>query len=604
MRRLIRPFPLLAAALCAGTLGLPSDARAAPDPVGSVTLASGWQEQDPGTGRWRPTVIPKVVDPKPSYESFWGSVRHYRLRFNAPATPPGFGWRLNFEGVRRIARVSLNGRYLGQSAGPYTPFSMNAVGLRPGLNELLVEVDSRLSRPLEAWYNWTGIVRRVRLVPLGQVSVPDIGFLTKGRCRRRGKCRVGLMAIGDVVRAPGAPADARLAVRLRSPSGRVTRKSFRIGGRRRLKGVMRVRRPSLWSPRRRRFYHLSATLRAGGRIQQVFDTRVGLRVVSVKRGRLLLNGRPLRLRGASIHEDMPGSGDALTDADMNQIVADLKGLGADVTRAHYPLDERLLDRFDRAGILVWNEAPVWHRDLRMNALRTPGQIALALGEVRSTVLAARSHPSVLVHSVANELHPQPDKKPGSRRFLVRAARLVRRLDPTIPPAVDIVGRGGFGRQRTWKKFDVLGINQYFGWYTKPGVLGDLPAFLRRLKRSYAKQALVVTEMGAEALPELAAAPADLKGSYAFQNAYAENVLHVIGRSRFLSGAIWWTLREFAIYPGWTGGVPNRYRQTRPNVIHNKGLITYAGARKPAFETLRRRYVRTPLYPRLRRKRRR
>ena len=68
---------------------------------------------------------------------------------------------------------------------------------------------------------------------------------------------------------------------------------------------------------------------------------------------------------------MPGEGAALTSAGMDRIVADLKELGANVTRAHYLMNERLLARFDRAGILVWNQAPIWQRDHGANLLADP-----------------------------------------------------------------------------------------------------------------------------------------------------------------------------------------------------------------------------------------
>src|ERR687894_482101 len=132
---------------------------------------------------------------------------------------------------------------------------------------------------------------------------------------------------------------------------------------------MRVPAPQLWSPDAPRLYGAVLTLRDRGRVVQRERRRVGLRSVQVKRGRLWLNNRLVQLRGASIHEDMPGSGAALTPADMDRIVADLEELGANVTRAHYLLNDRLLRRLDRAGIMVWNQAPIWQRDHRANLLR-------------------------------------------------------------------------------------------------------------------------------------------------------------------------------------------------------------------------------------------
>ena len=136
---------------------------------------------------------------------------------------------------------------------------------------------------------------------------------------------------------------------------------------------MPVPRPALWSPERPQLYSARITLRDRGAVQQVVRRSVGLRSVTVKHAHLYLNNRRVQLRGASIHEDMPGHGAALTEADMDRIVRELKDLGANVTRSHYLLNDRLLDRLDRAGILVWNEAPIWQRDHGANLLWRPAE---------------------------------------------------------------------------------------------------------------------------------------------------------------------------------------------------------------------------------------
>jgi beta-glucuronidase len=318
--------------------------------------------------------------------------------------------------------------------------------------------------------------------------------------------------------------------------------------------------------------------------------------VQVKRGHLWLNNRRLQLRGASIHEDMPGSGAALTGADMDRIVADLKDLGANVTRAHYLLNDRLLDRLDRAGIMVWNEAPIWQRDAGAHLLWQPRERERALRTVRRTVTAARSHPSVLTHSVANELTFTPDAKPGTRRFLLAAQAQARDIDPTVPISVDIKGRPGYGEQFTYHSFDMIGLNQYFGWYRWVDDFSLLEPYVYELRDLYPGKAIVMTEWGSEGRPELADAPPDLKGGYPFQTMHAQRTIDVIDRSPVLSGAIYWTLREFEIYPGWQGGAGRRAAQFEPNTRHQKGLITYEGERKPVYYLLRGRFRATPLYP--------
>ena len=239
---------------------------------------------------------------------------------------------------------------------------------------------------------------------------------------------------------------------------------------------------------------------------QVEKRKLGFRSVEVRDGILLLNNRPINLRGASIHEDAPGRGAALTGYDMDTAVRELKELGANITRSHYVLSEGLLNRFDKAGILVYNQAPVWQRDHGANLLRTPLDRSRAVAQVKRTVLAARGHASVIVHSVGNELTFTPDRRPASRRFMLDAAAAARDLDPLALIALDIKTRPTLPRQRTYEAFDLIGINQYFGWYPWVEDFAQLEPFLNQMRANYPEQALVMTEFGAEGRPDMADRP--------------------------------------------------------------------------------------------------
>jgi hypothetical protein len=249
----------------------------------------------------------------------------------------------------------------------------------------------------------------------------------------------------------------------------------------------------------------------------------------------------------------------------------------------------MLRRLDRAGIMVWNQAPVWQRDRKPNLLGSARTRSYAVRQVERTVKAARNHPSVITHSVANELTFTPDRKPDTRRFLLDAED----LDPTLPIAIDIKGRPNYGEQLTYGRFDIIGINQYFGWYPWVADFNLLEPFLREMRNYYPDNALVMTEFGAEGRPDMADAPVGEKGSYGFQTQHVASTMDVVDRQPLLSGAIHWTLREFEIFPGWRGGaVQGPGRNTR----HHKGVLTYTGERKPAWSVLRDHFARTPLYP--------
>lgn len=590
----------LVAALAVVWAGAPV-AAAPPKPI---PLHSGWEVRPADGGTWQPARVPSSFHPLARAEDVAGERRVYRLRFEAPDVE-GYGWAVRFEQVRRRATVSLNGRRIGGSVDPYGAFEVPARGLRPGRpNRLEVLVDSRRDpRFPEGWWNWGGIVRPVTLVPVGAARIRDLGLMPDVHCSGPARdCEASLLLDGVLDPLPGAAAgvDARprLTVALRSPAGRLTRRSFDIegsrAGRRRVRVQFAVPAPRLWSPERPRLYRARVALSYGGRVVQVERRRIGLRSVDVRGGMLLLNNRPVQLRGASIHEDFPGRGPALGPRQMDTIVRELTELGANVTRAHYPLDERLLRRLDAAGIMVYNQAPIWQRD-RNRKLRRSIDRRRAVDQVRRAVISARSHPSTIVHSVANELAFAPDGRPDTPRFVTAAIAAARDLDPLLPVAIDLKTRTWLERQETYAQADVIGINQYFGWYPWNPDFADLEPFLARMRAHYPEQALVMTEFGAEGRPDMAGAPADVKGSYAFQAEHVARTMDLVDRLPFMSGAIHWTLREFEIWPGWRGGaVPG----DGPNddVRHHKGVLTYHGERKPAWQVLRDRFARTPLYP--------
>jgi beta-galactosidase len=588
---------------------LPVAARADGVPPPAAKLDRGWEFYPDlgntgltlgipaGSEGWIPVSVPHVFDPRPLDALFGGTVGWYRLQFEAPPVA-GYDWMLRFEQIRRVATVWLNGVQLGTHSDPYTPFQLAATTLRDGPNNLLIRVDNRKQKePREGWWNWGGITRPVYLVPRGAVALDNLGLTSRLHCTGPGKCAGRVFLDGLLINRTKGSLTPQVAVWLRSPSGRVTTQTVNArplaaGTASRIRFKIGVPKPETWSPKSPALYQALVQVRNDGETTQVERRSIGLRAVTVRNGILYLNGRALQLRGASIQEDVAGHGPALTDADMDRIVSQLKALHANVTRAQYLLNPGLLDRFDRAGILVWSQAPIFHRD---RLLETPEQRQVALKTLRSTVIEARSHPSILTHSVANELSVIPDQVGGTRKYLEAAAKLVKDLDPTVPLSVDIYSYPGFPKQQTYRPYQLLGVNNYFGWYHgrphhSTAKLASLKPYLEKLRAQYPDKALVMTEFGAEATYD---GPATVKETYAFQSNYIRKTLRIVKEEPFLSGAIYWTLQEFAVKPEWDGGA-KRAGVPRDS-IHNKGLLTYDGRPKPAWTTTRQLFAATPLY---------
>jgi beta-glucuronidase len=346
---------------------------------------------------------------------------------------------------------------------------------------------------------------------------------------------------------------------------------------------MRIRNPRLWSPERPTLYRGSLRLHtSGGRTVQRYRVHTGIRSLRISRlGRIQLNGRDVNLRGASMHEDSPSRGAALTPAQMRQNIGYLRELGATITRSHYPFHPYTLELADRHGILIWSEIPVFRMASRLFAIAEVRNKALRM--LRTEIARDANHPSVAVWSIGNENASRPGT--GLRKYIRKAERTVQDLDPTRLIGLATSGFPTVEKQRIYTELDVLGINDYFGWYNGPrGTISDrnqLSGYLNRLHSDYPNQALVITEFGAEANRS---GPPTEKGTYEFQTDFLRYHLDVFASKPFVSGALIWNLRDFRVKPGWAGGNP------QPNPpVNQKGLVDDQGRRKPAWEVVRQKY---------------
>jgi len=552
----------------------------------NIGLADNWGDGGATTFDWTPVTIPNSFNTTLSSAGDEGSVGWYRVDFQGPPASSDRAWDLSFEEARRITDVWLNGRYLGQNTDPYVPFSFRASALRPdATNQLVVRVDNRLlpGHVAEDWWNYGGIVRPVTLEPVGRIQLENLGVLPQLSCHYT--CG-SLLVIGTLTNHSPEALSPSLAVRVRSPAGTVSSTisqpaEIGPGASETVRFQVPVRgRLQLWGPGHPALYGVSVATEAQNRVEQVNTMQVGMRSVHVDHGLLYLNGQRLWLHGASIVDDMPGHGAALTSTDIDTIVSELQSLGANITRAHYLLSNAMLDKLDQAGILVWDQPPVYHYD---SVLATAAGRAGALAMLEKTIIAARNHPSVVINSIGNELSPSPSTTPGTLSYLQQAIPIAHKLDPTAPVALDIYCYPGYPLQPIYSKLNILGINDYFGWY--PGVAGhstasfsELAPFLSEQHQRYPGQALVVSEFGAEALFD---GPADEKGTYQFQSDYVRSTLDLMDTLPFMNGTIYWALREFAVRPGWTGGFTPP-SEDPPTGLTYKPLITYNGVQKPAF----------------------
>jgi hypothetical protein len=324
-----------------------------------------------------------------------------------------------------------------------------------------------------------------------------------------------------------------------------------------------------------------------------WDDMVGLRELSWAGGKLMLNGRRLRLHGASLHEDVEGRGDALLPSDMDALVGDLRAVGANATRAQHGLSTPLLERLDRAGILVWQgvgpvDAPgAWSSN---NALR--GHVARE--RVRATVRQERIHPSVVAWNLVNEI--AGNGHDATEVAYVRdMTRELHREDPGRLVAVDVWGAHPPAvAGPLYRDVDAVALTNYVGWYEGAGesrsaIAAALHAGAVKFTRTFRGKVLVVSEFGAEANDENAS---DAPGGYGYQSWLLRRHIATYRALPQLSGMLVWNLRDFAVAPSFAGG---SIKSVVPGIhiergLNTKGLFDYAGRPKPAVAAVRRAFA--------------
>jgi beta-glucuronidase len=551
-----------------------------------------------GTAGWKQVTVPNAWNAGDDSEaSFLGGVGWYRKDFRFPKASKAASWVVRFESVNYRSKIWLNGKPVGTNRGAYLPFEIRLpAGLirRGRVNHLVIRVDSRrkqtdfppsglsiVGKPTGGWWNYGGLLREVYLRKINDIDFntvavhPDLPCAT---CAATIRYRVVLRNYGS--RARRVHVTARFGARsVNLGTAAIGAKRFRT-----FSASLRVAHPRLWSPATPNLYDASLRASSGGHVVQTYTLKTGIRSIKVVGGHLFLNGQPMNFRGVALHEDSKQFGFAINNQIRDQQLAWVKELGATVIRSHYPLAPYTQERADELGIMQWSEIPVY--SVKTQYLKQKLVRQLAARELASNIQTNGNHPSVIIWSIGNELSARPGPVQGA--YIKAAVDTAHALDPTRPVGLAVAGYPSAGCQPEYGPLDVIGINDYFGWYPGPnGQIADrtlLSDYLDSVRQCYPNKAIVVSEFGAEANRD---GPVEEKGTYAFQQDFVNYHLGVFATKPWLSGAIYFALQEFRVRPDWDGGNP---RPQPP--IHQKGLVSFDGVRKPAFFDVERIYKTT------------
>lgn len=563
---------------------------------GDRGLRSGWSRSTAVAG-WTRVTVPNAWNVTDTSDAaYLGGVGWYRKDFTLPSAAAAHRWIVRFESVNYRARVWLNGTPVGSNTGAYLPFEVDLPARalhRRGVNHLTIRVDSRRKptdlppsglsirthRPVGGWWNYSGLLREVYLRRVDHVDFATVQLQPHVGCAT---CTASVTLRATVRNLDAHTNRVRVAGLFGTKSFDLGTQEIGRGRTARFSGRVRIAHPKLWAPDSPSLYPVRLTAQVGpgtGRSAQTWSTHSGIRKIRVVGGLLYLNGRRLNVRGFGLHEDSLDKGFAIDNATRERIVSAVQELGGTMMRSHYPLHPQLLELADRRGLLVWSEIPMYQVKNEYLALASVRRAGVAM--LRRNILVNGNHPSIAIWSIGNELNSKPGR--SQAHYIRSAVRAAHALDPTRPVGLAYAGNPTARCQKAYGPLDVLGLNEYFNWYPGPnGSTADpdlLSEFLDRQHACYAKKAMLVTETGAEANRE---GPAEERGTYAFQQAFANWQFETLASKSWLSGALWWALQEFRVRPDWDGG------DARPNPpFHQKGVLTLDWQKKPAWYDLQR-----------------
>jgi beta-glucuronidase len=480
----------------------------------------------------------------------------YRRRFET--TPePGRRYLLHFEAANYAAKVAVNGQVVGTHEGGFTPFAFDVTKhLRPGSNTVVVLVDNTRRREavptvMTDWWNYGGLTRPVRLLDLPETFVREYHVqLARGSSR----------TIAGWVRLDGARPSQQVTILI--PEARIEHR-VRTGpdGRAEFRFDAAV---EAWSPERPRLYEVEIA----SETDRVTE-RIGFRTIEVRGTDILLNGRPVFLRGVCAHEEAPfRGGRAWSAEDARTQLGWVKELGGNFVRlAHYPHNETIVREADRLGVLVWAEIPVyWTIDWS-----DPRPLASARQQLAEMIGRDRNRASVVLWSVANET-PISEPRNAFLRTLIDDARA---LDPTrlLTAALQARGEGDTHviDDPIAEQLDVMGNNEYVGWYDGTPEKCDRVSF-----RSPWDKPLVMSEFGADALAGYRG-PAEQRFTEDYQELLYRKQVAMLKRIPFLRGTAPWILMDFRS--------PRRPLPVIQEGWNRKGLVSERGLRKRAFYVL-------------------
>ena len=336
-------------------------------------------------------------DPNPPYISelnnYTGS---YRRTFDLPKDWKGKDVYFHVGSATSNLTLWVNGKYVGYSEDSKVAAEFNiSKYLKPGKNLIAMQVmrwcDGSYFEDQDFW-RFTGIAREVYLYARPKVHAADIR-LDAGL---ENQYRDGVL--NYQVALKGGKANVTLTL-----CDKDGKKIAEASG---VQGTIKVPAVKAWTAETPYLYKAFITLKNKQDVSEVIPQKIGFRNVEIKNAQLLVNGKPVLIKGANRHEMDPDGGYVVSVERMIQDIKIMKQLNINAVRTcHYPDDPRWYDLCDEYGIYMTAEANLESHGMgygEKSLAKFPEYLQTHIERNEGNVKTFINHPSIIVWSLGNE----------------------------------------------------------------------------------------------------------------------------------------------------------------------------------------------------------
>lgn len=356
-------------------------------------------------------------------------VSTYRKTFTIPQEEQGKRVFVDFEAVMAYAKVYLNGQFIGDHKGGYTPFSLDLTKhLNFGEeNVLVVMVDSTERKDIPPFGHvidylcFGGIYREVALRIVDPFYIKNIFAKPQQVLKEKKQLETTVFLANTKGQAERVILELSLKKEgkvLATTSREVTLQGNSEDSMDLL--LVDLANIELWDLENPVLYDVEVVVKRGNISFDWYKSRIGFREAVVTPDGFFLNAKKVMLRGLNRHQSFPYVGYAMPKRAQRKDAEILKyELGLNLVRtSHYPQSPHFLDRCDEIGLLVFEEIPGWQH------IGDEEWQKVSHKDVRAMIQRDWNHPSIFLWGV------RINESQDSSAFYRETNRIARELDPT------------------------------------------------------------------------------------------------------------------------------------------------------------------------------